>query len=285
MSNVAYNVILTITRPSHMRRTCVIIVVLILYPLIVIMNHELIGKMYYNPSRGLMSAAKLIRKLQRTRPEITQAALQDYLNTSPTHQIHSKIKTGGREYQNRTIAFGIGELQIDLLDLGVYSSKNNGYKYVLMVCDIYSRKLFTKALRSKTATETLRAMKLIENEMKPVMIRSIIADRGLEFNNKYFKEHFKGVNIFYKDPELFNSALAIVDRYCRTIRDIMQRYFTAYGTTKWYTRLQDFTDNINDTINSTTKHTPNEIWYGREINEQDLTDETIKLSVGDLVRN
>ena len=37
----------------------------------------------------------------------------------------------------------------------------------------------------------------------------------------------------------------------------MQRYFTAYGTTKWYSRLQDFTDNINDTINSTTKNTPN----------------------------
>ena len=64
----------------------------------------------------------------------------------------------------------------------------------------------------------------------------------------------------------------------------MQRYFTAYGTTKWYTRLQDFTDNINDSINSTIKNTPNDVWYGREINEQDLTDETIKLNVGDLVR-
>ena len=77
--------------------------------------------------------------------------------------------------------------------------------------------------------------------------------------------------------------MAIVDRYCRTIREIIQRYFTAYGTTKWYTRLQDFTDNINDTINSTIKNTPNDIWYGREINEQDLTDETIKLNVGTLL--
>ena len=127
-------------------------------------------------------------------------------------------------------------------------------------------------------------MKKIQEEMRPVMIRSIIADRGLEFNNKFFKEHFKGVNIFYKDPELFNSALAIVDRYCRTIRELIQRYFTAYGTTKWHTRLQDFTDNINNSINSTIKNTPNDVWYGREINEQDLTDDTIKLNVGDLVR-
>ena len=194
-----------------------------------------------------------------------------------TQQMHSKIKTGASEYQNKTIAFGIGELQIDLLDLSLSINKNSHYKYVLMVCDIYSRKLFTKPLKKKTATETLKAMKKIQEEMKPVMIRSIIADRGLEFNNRYFKEHFKSVNIFYKNPELFNSALAVIDRYCRTIRDIMQRYFTAYGTTKWYTRLQDFTDNINDTINSTIKNTPNEIWYGREINEQDLTDETIKL--------
>ena len=83
--------------------------------------------------------------------------MRDYLLTQATHQVNCKIKTGAREYQNKTIAFGIGELQIDLLDLGIYSSKNNGYKYVLMVCDIYSRKLFTKPLKKKTATETLKS--------------------------------------------------------------------------------------------------------------------------------
>ena len=145
-----------------------------------------------------MSAAKLTRKLQRTHPEITQREVRDYLNTQATQQVHSKIKTGAREYQNKTIAFGIGELQIDLLDLGVYSSKNNGYKYVLMVCDIYSRKLFTKPLRKKTATETLRAMKLIEEEMKPIMICSIIADRGLEFNNKFLKNISKALISFIR---------------------------------------------------------------------------------------
>ena len=229
-----------------------------------IMN-DLIRKAYYNPSRGLISARQTDKKLQRIHPEITQADVQRFIIMQSTHQINNTIKTGGPEHQNKTIAFGLGELQMDLLDLSLYQSTNNGYRFVLMVCDIYSRKLFTQPLKLKTATETLKAMKRIEAEMKPISITSIVCDKGLEFNNKFFKEHFKNTNIFYKDPGVFNSALAIVDRYCRTLRGMIQHYFTAYGTTKWYSRLQDFTNNINDTVNDTTKNTPNDIFYGREI--------------------
>ena len=165
-----------------------------------------------------------------------------------------------------------------------------------MVCDTYSRKLWTQPLRKKTATETLNAMKVIEKDISSfaekafrpkgeikITIESIICDKGTEFGNNLFKNHFKNVKIFYKDPNVFNSSLSIIDRYCRTLRDLLNRYFTAYKTKKYINVLQQLTQNINNTISSTIQHTPNDIWQGKEINPQ--TPRYIqKLNIGDTVR-
>ena len=172
---------------------------------------------------------------------------------------------------------------MDLLDLSIYKSQNNGYRYILMATDIYSRKLFTRPLKTKNARETLEAVIEIEKEMKPIKIQSIVLDKGKEYDNSLFKTHFKGTILFFKEPDVFNSGLAIVDRYCRTFRDILKRYITAHATTRYISILQKLTDNINNTENSTTKHTPNEIWNGIAVNEE-TPRETIKLQQGDIVR-
>src|SRR5690348_5628690 len=105
-----------------------------------------------------------------------------------------------------------------------------------MVADTYSRKLWTRPLLKKTGEQVLTAMKSIESDMKPIIIESIICDKGTEFGNNQFKTHFgrqprddptqsgvppNNAKIFSKNPEIFNSSLAIVDRLCRTFRDIL----------------------------------------------------------------
>src|SRR5690348_9846500 len=112
-----------------------------------------------------------------------------------------------------------------------------------MVADTYSRKLWTRPLLKKTGEQVLSAMKQIESDMKPIQIESIICDRGTEFGNNQFKTHFKNAKLFYKNPEIFNSSLAIVDRLCRTFRDLLNKYFTAYKTKKYIDVLQKLTDN------------------------------------------
>ena len=119
--------------------------------------------------------------------------------------------------------------------------------------------------------------------MEPIQIHSIVLDKGKEYNNSFFKEHFKDTKLFFKEPDIFNSGLAIVDRYCRTFRDILKRYTSAHATTRYISILQKITDNINNTENSTTKHTPNDIWNGIAVNEE-TPRETIKLQQGDTVR-
>ena len=243
---------------------------------------QIIKNSYYNPKTGFQSSAKLYKKLKIKYPEITHSKISDVINAQQTHQIHTIAKLTTEHY-NQTKALGFGEIQMDLLDLSVYKSQNNGYRYILMATDIYSRKLFTRPLKTKSARETLNATKLIEKEMEPIKIESIILDKGKEYNNSLFKTHFKDAILFFKEPDIFNSGLAIVDRYCRTFRDIFKRYITAHATTRYISILQKITDNINNTENSTTKHTPNDIWNGIAVNEETQRD-TIKLQQGDTVR-
>ena len=253
---------------------------------------KIIHDHYYNITIGLQSATALYRKLKPLHPQVTLAQIKEFVKHQETHQIHSIQKTPLSKF-NQIRALGLGNLEIDLLDLSLYKGFNNQRRYILMVADTYSRKLWTRPLLKKTGEQVLTAMKSIESEMqagpvqrasmKPIIIESIIADRGTEFGNNQFKTHFKHTKIFYKDPEIFNSSLAIVDRMCLTLRNLLNRYFTAYKTKKYIDVLQKLTDNINNTINSTIKHTPNDIWNGKAINEQTIREvETLK--VGDRVR-
>ena len=52
-------------------------------------------------------------------------------------------------------------------------------------------------------------------------IVSIITDNRKEFKNKEFLNHYSNIKdkIFFKDAELYNGALSIVDRVIRTIRN------------------------------------------------------------------
>ena len=151
---------------------------------------QIIKNAYYNPKTGFQSSAKLYKKLKIKYPEITHSKLSDVINAQQTHQIHtiSKLTT---EHYNQTKALGFGEIQMDLLDLSVYKSQNNGYRYILMAVDIYSRKLFTRPLKTKNARETLNATIEIKKEMEPIKIESIVLDKGKEYNNSLFKTHFK----------------------------------------------------------------------------------------------
>ena len=86
--------------------------------------NELIRKAYYDPKIGLQSADKLYRKLKVKTPKITLKLVKEFINKQAVAQIHQqKVKP---EF-NQIMAFGLGELQIDLLDLSHYARENKTY--------------------------------------------------------------------------------------------------------------------------------------------------------------
>ena len=77
-------------------------------------------------------------------------------------------------------------MPIDLID---FSNKSaNGYKYMCVAIDNFSRYLFTRPLRNKTPNLTAKAMKESIQEIKEKLdtkIGHILADRGTELMGEF----------------------------------------------------------------------------------------------------
>lgn len=85
------------------------------------------------------------------------------------------------------------QFQLDLTEVSKISKYNNGINYLLLCIDVFSRKLWVRALKRKTAKETLEQLKdIIDTSGKPETIHS---DRGTEMKNKHFLDYCKEKDI------------------------------------------------------------------------------------------
>jgi transposase InsO family protein len=100
---------------------------------------------------------------------------------------NSKVIKGNKPI---TVYSSNDQWQIDLIDFSKYSRWNSGFKFLLCVVDVISKKGFVSALKSKS--QTTQAMKNILAKQKPILIHS---DNGTEFLNKSFQELLKSANV------------------------------------------------------------------------------------------
>ena len=173
---------------------------------------DIIKKAFYSPESGLVSARNLYKKLKPDNPKVTLKLITEFIKNQATNQIHAPKKIPLTEY-HQIRAPGLGEFQLDILDLSNYARHNNGYRYILVVIDIYSRYSFVVPLKTKAGSVVLEAMKQMEHEITKhkVKIYSFVMDAGSEFNNNAFNKHYANVKMYRKSPDIHNST-GIVER-------------------------------------------------------------------------
>ena len=126
---------------------------------------------------------------------------------------------------------GINDLwQMDLLEMIPYSKINKGFKYILTCIDVFSRVGSAVPVKSKSATDVLSAIKLLFKDSVPSNLQT---DAGKEFYNSKVKDLLKGLNVNHYSVYTPNKA-ALVERFNRTVRDKLKRYFVASGRKVWY---------------------------------------------------
>ena len=182
-----------------------------------------------------------------------------------TYTLH---KPARRHYKrNRVIVGGIDELwQMDLADMQAIATDNDGYRYLLVCIDVFSKFVWVIPLKTKTGPALVTAFKkILESGRKPQKIQT---DQGTEFFNKHFKELMKEEEI-----QLYNTynetKASVVERVIRTLKTRMWRYFTAKKTMRYIDVLQDLVDSCNKSkhrsiqkkpINVTQKN-EREVWH------------------------
>ena len=87
--------------------------------------------------------------------------------------------------RNRVIVGGIDQQwQMDLADMQSMQKCDDGYRYLLVCIDVFSKYIWVVPLKNKKGPSLVEAFKIIlASRRKPI---KIITDQGTEFFNKHF---------------------------------------------------------------------------------------------------
>lgn len=148
----------------------------------------------------------------------------EWLRGQNAYTLHKPVR---RRFKRRKYHVeGIDSLwQADLADFNELSQWNDGYRYVLVVIDVFSKYVFAKPTKSKTAKEVLGVFNMIlaSQDRKP---RRLMTDKGKEFDNDMLKNFCKENGIHYYTSQNPDTKAAVAERVIKTLKGRLYRYFT-----------------------------------------------------------
>ena len=213
---------------------------------------EVLKRVYYDLSHPASYGS--VQKLAKA-TRLSTKTVKAWLKKQPTYTLHRQAR---KSYPTRQyIVHDIDEQwQADLADVSLLARDNGGYRFILTIIDIFSRYAWARPLKSKRGEEVANAFKDIFAEGR--IPKRIQSDQGKEFENRHVRALFDQHNI-----ELFSvkSAYkaAIVERFNRTLKHKLWRYFTSTNQRNWLSVLQDAVVSYNHATHRITKRKPVEV--------------------------
>merc|ERR1711991_1274183 len=184
------------------------------------------------------------------------------------------------------------------------ASKNRGYKYILTAINVNTRKLYAYKSKSKSGASIKKLLNQFKQDVKkhnltlpennrPKLpyIYSVTTDAGSEFkgNKKWFQDN--DIKLIIVNPNNKKYTTGKIERVHRSLKDLFNRYFTAFDTVVWYNMLDKFVKNYNTRVHRIIKMQPDDVGYREEkvIIYKDFVRfikkrDSLNLNIGDLVR-
>lgn len=214
-------------------------------------------KVYFNPAReaSFSGATKLLRLARQKK--ISKARALQWLEGQDAYTKHRAVRHRfpRRFYNVRNID---DFWEADLVDLRSIKDYNDGYVYLLVVIDALSKYAWVQPLRDKSAASVAKAFDLVlskkhSNGRSPVYLQT---DRGKEFIGSVFQDLLKRKHIQFRVARNPDIKAAIVERFNRTLKERMWRYFTYTRQKRYLDVLQNIVSAYNNSTHSAIKMTP-----------------------------
>ena len=202
--------------------------------------------MYYDPKRGYSGVNQLVKKTRYSKKKV-----EEFLAKQRVYTLHKPIRH--RFKTRRVLVSNIDDQwQADLVDMQKLRKYNKNYNYILTVIDIFSKFAWAIPIKKKTGEEILKAFNIIFKYRRP---KKIHTDKGLEFINKPTQNLFQKLGIHWFTTENETKA-QVVERFNRTLKSKMYKYFTANNTKTWIDIIHDLIFNYNNSYHRSIKMTP-----------------------------
>ena len=205
------------------------------------MDIQEVYKKYNYPSKQKLYALTKLEGVKATLKEV-----QQFLDKQHAQQIFSrKIK----QKAGHIVSFQPDErFQMDLVDMSNFSMKNQGYNWILMLVDVFNRKIYAYLLPNKNKESIFKALTQFFEKHHPEIITS---DNDTGFKSDMIRklmEKNETVNHMVEPND--HKALGIVDRAIQTIKNVIYKYMKQENTTSYSKELARIIKAYNDTPNS-----------------------------------
>ena len=159
--------------------------------------------------------------------------------------------------RRKTFVKGINDLfQADLVDMQSMSRSNDSYRYILTCIDVFSKRGFAIPLKDKRGSTLAAAFEHIFSDTTCNMIQT---DRGPEFLNVLVQDVFKKFKVHHYWSLNDDIKAACVERFNRTLKTRMYRYFTARHTNRWLDIIPSLVKSYNESYHRTIGMSPNDV--------------------------
>ena len=184
---------------------------------------------YYDPAHpAAYSGIEVLYKACK-REGITRAQIKKWLKKQDTYTLHRSARKKFK--RNRVVVYGINsQWQADLVDLSSMKKHNKEFRYLLVAIDCFSKYAYVVPIKSKSGESLIKAFeKILSKGEKPIALQT---DKGTEFTNRPFQKWLKDHDIRYFTSNN-ETKCSIVERFNRTLKSKMWKYFTAKNTSKY----------------------------------------------------
>jgi len=216
-------------------------------------DNELLNKLYYKDL--IMSGSnELYKKAKEVHPKITMKIVKEWLSNQQSSQMNNKpVKKNEFKpiYAEQPYSF-----QIDLTFFPRYKKQNSEYYVLFTAININTRFGYVYYSKDKEMTTILKFIKDME---KKTEINVIQTDKGSEFNNSEFKKFCEENNIILDLIKSDSHKLGIINRWHRTIKEKLVKYFDSFDTVRWIDIIDKIVYNYNHTKNRGISYKPIEV--------------------------
>lgn len=214
--------------------------------------HDVHSPTAFRSKARLYAAAK--------RRGISRSEVSEFLLADPTYTSFLPARERGYATQFYNVYHPNDMAQVDHLDVSRYAAHQGRlkYRYLVVLVDGFTRKLFVRGVLRKTPMETLRAFKAIIRENKGKVWGILSSDEGSEYKGVFHKFLMeKGIKHWFAYTSKHKSALA--ERANLILRQMLAKLFHHRKSLRYVDKLQQIVRSYNNTISTSHGFKPGQI--------------------------
>ena len=215
---------------------------------------ETIRQIYKQPSQwgSLGGLRRFAREQGLSLRQAREALERDYAYT-----LHKPVR---RSFPtSRVVVMGIDHQWVaDLVDMQKLSRYNRGIKYLLTVVDAFSKYAWVEPIKDKSASQMKAAWQRILKRASPRRPQRLQTDKGTEFYNAPLRQYWAKMGIRHFSTS-GDAKAGLVERFNRTLKSRMYRYFTAANTLKYLDHLPALVRGYNHSFHRSIQKAPADV--------------------------